>query len=386
MAWLAGDTSSMMQRSRSGAVTGVAPLLQGAAGAPGNRNRSSRRGAVLSALLACALALLAEVSLAHATGPSALVVYGKADKRLQGIVFGEVERVLREATWQLSAPFDDAESQVVSGCMDKPTPWKCMRFVVNRKGVDRVIGVRVDVEAVSSTQTQVVLTGQLVLAETSSKIEQSRYCAACSDDEVRSYAAQIAKQLLDERAVLAGTTRIQVKSEPIGAEVLIDGKVVGITNNAFATSPGEHTLEVRMKGYDTVLRPVTAVDGKTVATAVTLNRPEVRVSLPPGGEEGGNSSGGVLPKVMVGVGAAAIVAGGVLVFFDGEEQPDNPMKRTYYDTTPFTIGLAAGGVLLSAVGAYLWLRAPAKTESRSVKAATFMPTTGGFSVGLAGSF
>lgn len=350
------------------------------ASAPGRRARTRRSALVM--LVACTLALLCAAGPALA-GPSALVVYGKADKRLRGIVFGEVERVLREAGWQLIAPFSEAEVEVVSGCMSTAVPWTCMRVVVaSRKTIDRVIAVRVEVEPVSGAQSQVVLTGQLVQATLSSKLEQTRYCGACSDAELRAYAVEVSKLLLDERAVLAGTTRLEVKSEPMGAEVLIDGKVVGITNNAFPTTPGEHTVEVRMKGYAPETRKAAAVDGKTVSTSVTL-RPPTDLGSP---SEQAPGSSGLLPKVMVGVGVAAIVAGGVVFALDEdktifETKAEKDADPTYREWALPGIATMAAGAVITGVGGYLWWR-----SGSSATKPTVATTAQGVTLGLAGTF
>lgn len=336
-----------------------------------------------AAALAVALVVLASaLGAAHAATVTALVVYGKSDKRLQALVYGEVERELRAAGWELVPPLSDVESQSVSNCMSQPKPWQCMLFVVNRMKIDRVIAVRVEVESVNAKQTQVALTGQLVLAATSAKLEQARYCGACSDDEVRSYAAQVARMLLDERALLASTTRLDIKSQPMGAEVRIDGQVVGITNNVFPTTPGEHEVEVSLRGFPAQRRTLVAVDGKAVAAEL-----ELRASPGGSGSTGEGGGAGLMPKLMVGTGAAAIAAGAVFLFVLDEDKREYATQAEYEADPHYTdwgvpgVATMAAGAALAVTGGILWWRG-AKSATKPIVATT----SSGVSLGLSATF
>lgn len=317
---------------------------------------------------------------AHAAG-AALVTYGKAESRLQAIAATEVGRALREAGWELVPAFSDVENATVRGCMGDPSPWTCMRFVTNNKGIDRLVAVQVDAEAMTGSQAQVVITGQLVWHSSSAKLTQTKYCLACKDEEVRAYAAQISKYLLEEYVTAMTVAKVEVKSQPVGAEVVLDGALAGLTNNVFITSPGKHQVVVRLGGYQSAQREVETKAGAVVKVEVVLNAvgqeklPEIETK----------GRGEFAPKVMVGVGAGVTLAAlGLFLVFDEDERTlssaDFADEPTYRDWgVPMAIAGAAGAAVAVAGGVWWW------KSKRSTKPAV-TATAQGVSVGLTGTF
>ena len=78
---------------------------------------------------------------------------------------------------------------------------------------------------------------------------------------------------------------IQVSSSPTGAQVYLDGSDTGSTTNTTLTnvSPGSHTIDLVMEGYedDQVFVSVTA--GQTASVSVTLTEPTITVIELPAG-------------------------------------------------------------------------------------------------------
>lgn len=359
-----------------------------------------RRAAPPALLLAlfAALVIASTSRSASAAAPSALVVFGRAEARIQDIVYSVVDRVLRQAGWPLVPALAANEATIVRGCLGKEAPWPCVESMATKKGIERIVAVRVDLERSADGTSQVVLTGRLVYAGSSSVLEQKRYCGACSDEDLTAYSEEISKLLMDERAVQAGTTKVGVTSVPMGAEVRIDGKFVGITNNVFGTYPGKHTVEVRAPGHEPETRAVTAIDGKTVTASVTLRTK----GSPPvaGGSEGGvvmddddgeGAGGSKLrkygPKAMVGAGAVLVVTG--IVFLAVLDEPRKEFATPaelaadphYTDWTPPGIGLVVVGAALGGAGGYLWWK-----WGKSGPAPTVATTSNSVVMSLSGSF
>jgi hypothetical protein len=245
---------------------GSTPRLHRTSRAPAHRFTL----AAVSLLLAVVFVAFVAPRHAHAAPPSALFVYGKAESQQQQVVQTVVDRVVRDAGWPVVPPFSDNEASIVRGCLSKAAPWPCLESMASKKGIERIVAVRVDLEKSSDGTSQTIVTGRLVYAGSASFLEQQRFCGACSDEDLASYTEEVAKLLMDERAIAAGTTKVGVSSVPMGAEVRIDGKVVGLTNNSFAASPGKHTVEVRARGHRPEKREVTAIEGKTVTTTITM--------------------------------------------------------------------------------------------------------------------
>lgn len=57
---------------------------------------------------------------------------------------------------------------------------------------------------------------------------------------------------------------VPITSTPVGAEIHIDGRLVGMTNAAFRLTPGEHRIEVSMPGYETWSRTVNVIRGTQI--------------------------------------------------------------------------------------------------------------------------
>jgi hypothetical protein len=351
--------------------------------------------------LAFTLTLTAAPGRAAAAPPSALFVYGKSESRLQLIVQGVVDRVLRDAGWPLVPSFNDNEASIVRGCLSKASPWTCLESMADKKGIQRIVAVRVDLEKSSDGTSQVIVTGRLVYSGSETYLEQQRFCGACSDEDLTSYSEEVAKLLLDERAVAAGNTKVGVSSIPMGAEVRIDGKTVGITNNVFATSPGKHTVEIRARGHRPEKRDVTAIEGKTVNTTVKLQAGDENATpgtgegaAPASGDAstdlGDEESGGGFrkwgPKAMVGAGGALVVTGAIFILALDEDQttfdPSDPNRdEKYRDWAPAGAGLFVTGAVIGGVGGYLWWKQISKSSTPTIST-----TSTGAVVGLSGSF
>jgi serine/threonine-protein kinase len=89
---------------------------------------------------------------------------------------------------------------------------------------------------------------------------------------------------------------VEVSSEPVGAEVLIDGAVLGTTPVRIPRpTSGERTVVVRMRGYEEARVMVSALSGETLR--VELRRASGRghsgggAGAPGGGVSGGGTSG-----------------------------------------------------------------------------------------------
>jgi PEGA domain len=366
---------------------------------------------LLAVLLVATLHRPALAQPAQVAAPSALVVFGRADQSMQDVVYAVVDRKLRDAGWPLVPPLASNDATIVRGCLSKAAPWPCLESMTSKKGIERIVAVRVDLERSPDGTSQVVLTGRLIYSGAPSKIEQKRYCGACSKEDLTAYGEEISNELLAERALLAGNTKIAVSSTPMGAEVRIDNKPVGVTNNVFATSPGKHTVEVRAPGHQSESREVSVNEGKTVTASFQM-RPGASPTTPPGpplppgppvvgdGSTGGGGDDSIGdetgspsmfrkwgPKAMVGVGGALVVTGAIFAFV--LDEPKKTFKTDaeleadphYKDWTPPGIAFMASGAILAGVGGYLWWKWMPRETAPAISS-----TRNSVVMGLSGSF
>jgi len=78
--------------------------------------------------------------------------------------------------------------------------------------------------------------------------------------------------------VAAGSaTELDLSSNPAGAEVSIDGSFVGNTPSSFNMAPGDHTVSIKMAGYESWDRTIHTSGGK-VNLAATLVKGDVNAA------------------------------------------------------------------------------------------------------------
>jgi hypothetical protein len=127
------------------------------------------------------------------------------------------------------------------------------------------------------------------------------------------------KQRLDEALSFVGTLR--VKAGVAGAEIVIDGNVVGtepLEGEVFV-EPGAHTIEARLVGYKGAPQAVTVAKGQSADVALTLVKSstvDAGSGKPPGSGKGepaepGGPSKGV---IIAGVTTSVLAIGGGIVF------------------------------------------------------------------------
>jgi hypothetical protein len=113
------------------------------------------------------------------------------------------------------------------------------------------------------------------------------------------------RQRLDEAMASVGTLR--VKAGVPGAEIVIDGTVVGtepLEGEVFV-EPGAHTIEARLVGYKGAPQAVTVAKGQSVDVALTLVKSASTVE----GSGTAGGPGGGKPVVVDGPNKGLIIAG-----------------------------------------------------------------------------
>jgi hypothetical protein len=198
--------------------------------------------------------------------------------------------------------------------------------------------------------------------------------------------AEVAEQLSNEAAALvpfiveytSGRALLEVRSQPEGANVTVDGKAVGTTPFSGEVLPGDRVVEVAKQGYTVRQRQVAVAKGTTTVIEVELD-PIAREALRP------HAALGWAP---LGVGVAAI--GGGLALIVLEENPvtgrcDDPSNIDEFGTCRYRYRTLEGGIVLTAVGVAgivagaVVLGIRAKRRKASEKAA-LLPTIDGFAV------
>jgi PEGA domain-containing protein len=315
-----------------------------------------------------AICAVGVVSVAHATPEiagevragdgcredGAVVVGGGAEDHALAATGTAAMAVARSAGWSLPRePVSAKDAAQLLDCSQPDKPWACVPASIDRRGVRRIFVFAVDPQQTDSGAPMVVLTGRLIGTAPQALVVRQRFCEHCADDRLSEVTTALARQLLQDLAVRSGRTILDVESTPPGAWITLDGRPIGATNATFNTFPGAHVVIVGKAGYRSETRTALAEEDRTAQVAVTL---VPVLAAAPAARSGRWVSGG-----LIGGGALAAAAGGVLLDLGARGGPND--KYRYAGATPagVVIGVAGAGALVT--GIYLWWRASASSTT-----------------------
>ena len=222
----------------------------------------------------------------------------------------------------------------------------CARTVVEKRAAtDDVVYALVEK---TKTEHTITITAYWIV-KGHEAVSERRACESCNADAMGGTVDAILSTL--SRSSSADEGRIQLDSKPSGMTVVVDGVVVGVTPVERDFPEGRHTI-VLLKGTREVgKRAITLHAGETaeLVMPVRLDEPVAAHGVAPAPRSHGRAAA----KIALGLGAAGLVAGGVLYL---TSQKDDGTRLYYRDTRPLGLGVAAGGAAIAAVGLILWLR------------------------------
>nr|HEX4312458.1 PEGA domain-containing protein [Kofleriaceae bacterium] len=290
----------------------------------------------------------------------ALATAARADNVEVGVVVTGEPALQPQLVAEIETWFHGHELTVIPGAID-PESINAMIdcFVVEdvgcaRKIVDEhaktaaIVFVRADASPGPGNSRDVTLTGYWFDKGQSNVFDEKRTCEKCTDEKARQVADGLAAALAAAGRHEIG--RFHLTSSPAGARVAIDGKPVGATPSDGDLAPGDHEVEVTL-GARTVKRMMTIRRGETTSIDVPLP-----AEAPPPSSRGSH----LVPGVVIGGGAVAVVAGIVLVAVNQDPDPHaNPQPATLRDTKTGGYVLGGLGVVGVAAGVYLWMHVSA---------------------------
>jgi len=213
----------------------------------------------------------------------------------------------------------------------------------------------------------------------------------------------------EERLKAKGVQQMTVLSTPTGATVALDGSPVGVTPATLDVPPGQHHVALMLRGYsdterdidvpadhalDVVLELAPAPDQAAPVAAAPAAATAPAPSAPPKDESHGL---GVWPYVTLGAGAAALA--GALTFELLRHGSENAAKdaktqvdyKDHYDTmvsqrTTARVLVGVGGALVITGGVLLAIDLGNGSPTQKAARLGIAPTPGGATASLAGSF
>jgi hypothetical protein len=325
-----------------------------------------------SSLIAVGLLACVASASARADGDpnGVVVVTGKATTRERAIIQTGIAIALRKASWSLSNPtFSPKEIEAIAKCLQDDKPWRCLRPLMDPKGVDHLVVA--DVNPQPDSAAKLAITGELVVAGDSGPSVVQQHCDNCDEPLLTTSAQRLVEQLLHNVAVRDEKTMLQLQTVPPGATVVLDDQPIGTTSTAGKLSretyPGPHKLAVQHPGYVADERLVDLAAGKATPVVVELKRSDAKTerSL-------------LVPGIVAAAGLTAIVVG-TIVSATAEDSPTGPKQKYVYSGPG--IGVAVAGGVAIGVAVYLWRR---NVNAASTPTASLLP--GGGTVGWAASF
>jgi len=77
---------------------------------------------------------------------------------------------------------------------------------------------------------------------------------------------------IDQSARPSINSKVAIQSDPIGADILMDGQMVGQTPSTFDVPPGDHQINVQLAGYQDWGRRVHVLAGSTINLSAKLEK------------------------------------------------------------------------------------------------------------------
>ncbi len=350
------------------------------------------------------------LSTANASAEPAALIFDKTtNARDQNLVITTATKILAANAWEFRpTTFSPKEIKALLSCTANASAATCTTAVTKKKAVARVAIYSLGTRLTSDGITETVISARLMVPSENIIVATERYCDHCTDDTVVSNTLELTQKLISQLAVNRGRTILALRSVPTQAGAFLDGESIGATDLKTSISPGPHLVRVESPGYRVEERKIVGLEGKTTDVVVTLvpdGRPtkslpgaSTAANTPPettpnitttsiqpqaGVTPSRRSRSMLVPKLLVGVGVASMISGGVLMWLDGPDTfapRDQQQERLYYQTMLPGGLLLGGGAIAVAIGSYLLLREP---KSTTLIAA---PTQGGAVIGLIHGF
>jgi hypothetical protein len=256
-----------------------------------------------------------------------------------------------------------------------PDALHCQVEQAERCEADYILKIRV----ARPTQAAGELRAELAVVDVSVGEVAAEDSLSCSGCEPQALFANLKERLaaLFDRSAGRGRGRIELGTEPPGAEVFLDGRLVGKTPYKAAAFSGPRRIELKLDGYKSHDQELALGDGATAQLDLPLSllaepapaqlEPPSAPLPPPRRPRWRLATGGVL----IGIGLTLSGFGGAALSLDGSQTVSQcgdptPMNRAcIFHTQNLGIGLLASGLTLAVGGAILIAIPPPKRARAS---------------------
>lgn len=333
-------------------------------------------------LLLLATVILWSTSEARAD-ETVLIVTGGAPRHAREVAINAVSAAPDLAGSKIVAsPFLTHEESVVAKCMADSKPWLCMSPALRGKNIQQLAVLSIDPQTNADGSPIIVITEQVVTAAQFAPAGDKRFCDHCTDDVLARLATELTRDLLREVATRSGHTVVAIRTVPRGAEIALDGKTIGISDQSVNTYPGSHSVQLTLDGYEVTTRTVAADEGKTAEVQVTLSKTKAlgpQPARPPSSDVVSGPTGfAALPRwvAWTGLGVGALVAGtGIVLQSSKDSPPKGQAQPKRLVSTPGVALIASGGAIAIA-STILWIHIAHHEPSPAMPQVALAPNGG----------
>jgi hypothetical protein len=229
----------------------------------------------------------------------------------------------------------------------------CARGVFEKRSKSpSVLYARADVQAGSTAMERDVTITAYWFQRGDALIQKKKRCEHCNEEKLRAAADELAAELATATGKIG---HLKCTSNPVGADVSLGDRKIGVTPLNQPLAPGNYKITVTHVKHGVEARDVTVVAGETVNLDLALR---VDDGLGHGGKRSRTPAIGVLVT-----GVAMLASGVVLIAVDEDFSTTGQQKPRINDSAPAGVGLAISGVVVAGIGAYLFVRKPARRSS-----------------------
>ena len=222
---------------------------------------------------------LFSIAAAAQDGPAKLLVLRVASNRLSPQDLTELTgqvtaKLSKYPNYQLlPVPSEDPMDMLVdAGCVELDSG--CLATIGKQRGADRVLYTEVTEKA---GRYQILLR----FVDVKTKETQSPEGEAETQQKAgQAMAGAIEKVLGPEPVKEPALSRVEISSEPLGAEVYLDGEFVGLTPVSLKLKAGSYGVKLVKVGYQGMAFPLVVEEGKPVSRSVALEVVTVPVAPP----------------------------------------------------------------------------------------------------------
>lgn len=245
----------------------------------------------------------------------------------------------------------------LAACLDQTV---CQTELARLCALDHVLRLRVPRSAAAASFELELI--DLSVGDVAAKSGLS--CVDCEPPRLISQLAETTAALVSQ-AQARPRGQLEIQSEPSGAEVALNGHVIGHTPYRSAYFVGAHTLRVRRPNSEPDERRLVISEGQTTSVRVVLTLlPEKKPPPPPPLRRVVRTEVGKRPRWRLVTGGLALAAGGLMLGFGGRGLaiadtcstpplvPDGECEYRY-ETTSLGAGLVGAGGALAITGAVL---------------------------------